>query len=161
MSKKAIEVQNDNDMTSKLINYRWSVAIITVLLICLIGFCVVDKLVNGIKLYDFISITSAILSIVLSVFAILYSYNSMIESSRQWAEINKCVSNIREINSSIESGNKQIVSTIFDIKGQISSIEARQVQSSENNSSSTTSLLKSVQSNNKEASYTDDIFEKF
>lgn len=133
----------------KLLNYRWITFIIVIVLIFVVGAYFIKRITNGETLFEFISVTSAILSIVLSIFAILYSYNSMIESSRQWAEINKYVSNIKEINESIQRSNRQIVQTIFDIKGQVSSIAAHQSHNNVENALKIETLINGKVANNK------------
>ena len=127
-------------MEKRFIHMWWVIGLLVVLLITSIGLGIYRKVVDANVVIDLISFISSLLSIVLSVFAIFYSYFTSIESSQQWGDIKTCVKEMKESTNSIKDNNQQLLSTMIQISGIVKSTESLLKNSSLNSDSNKASI---------------------
>lgn len=65
-------------------------------IIALVSFILCEKTIGADKIMEFISYSSAILSITLSIFAIQYTYTSNVQIQQQFEKINSIADNIHK-----------------------------------------------------------------
>lgn len=143
MAKKAIlhqyTLKANTDGTGEShtsVHFWWVVVIMTVVIITLLALLCTDIIECDRSIRAFLSFTATILSIVLSVFAIMYSYYSMIEAARQWHDVDKAVC---VINASIETISNTILEQlkqIIDINRNLGSMQGKFEENNEINDNS-------------------------
>lgn len=93
----------------KLLNLGWTISILVLITIILISFVFYsDRILEGKKVIEFISTGALILSIILSVIAIQYTYTSNSLIDRRFEDINKAASYIREVARDISQTNSKL-----------------------------------------------------
>ena len=75
-------------------HFWWLFSALSLAIIALVSFILTDRIVNADKIMEYISYASVILSITLSVFAILYTYTSNVQIQQQFEKINLAADNI-------------------------------------------------------------------
>lgn len=108
------------------INKNWIIAILLILLILAVGFILTDRVIQANALYSYLSFTATLLSIILSVVAIMYSYFSTIVNERQMAEVTAAVTEIKATNRNINDNNQRMNDTIIALLEKVSAINAKQ-----------------------------------
>ena len=108
------------------INKNWIIAILLILLILAAGFILTDRVIQANALYSYLSFTATLLSIILSVVAIMYSYFSTIVNERQMAEVTAAVTEIKATNRNINDNNQLMNDTIIALLEKVSAINAKQ-----------------------------------
>lgn len=78
-------------------------------IIALVSFILCEKTIGADKIMEFISYSSAILSITLSIFAIQYTYTSNVQIQQQFEKINSIADNIHKT-----AGNLNLTSGKLD-----------------------------------------------
>ena len=81
-----------------------------------------NQVVNGEKIISYLEFAATLLSIVLSIFAIFYSYFSALEASRQWGDVSTAVKIIENTTATIESNNQMMLATMIAIHGEVNSL---------------------------------------
>ena len=71
----------------------------------------------------YLSFASTLLSIVLSIFAIMYSFYSMQDASRKWNDVDKAVESIRNYTDNIQSNNQQLLDQVISINKNVSHMQ--------------------------------------
>ena len=124
----------------------WVICIMSVVILALLGLVYVVKMEDTEnKIINYVSFVSTLLSIVLSVFAIIYSYTSALEASRQWADVNKAVEVIKESTQNIKENNQTLLQTVISIKGDVKAIGNNSIASNKQNKILTTGLPSNTQ----------------
>lgn len=95
-------------MGTKLLHFWWTISILGVIIIGLVSFILTDKIAGAEKIMDYISYASVILSITLSVFAILYTYTSNVQIQQQFEKINAAATNIQSASDSLITTENQL-----------------------------------------------------
>lgn len=103
----------------KEIHMKWTISLMALAIIVLLAFIFIGQVLCGERIMSYLAFASTLLSIVLSVFAIIYSYFSALEASRQWSDISKAVSVILNTTEHIEDNNKTLLETVITIKGDV------------------------------------------
>lgn len=117
-------------------NSIWVICILGVLLIISIAFNIIGLVSNdgcadfvsgGLSSYivSYISFASTLLSVVLAIVAIIYSFMSTTKGDRQWSQIDSAVTEIRATNQSIQNSEQQMVNAVIDIARKLGAIDAR------------------------------------
>ena len=87
---------NTLDMNTKSPHFWWIISIMAAAIIALVSFILCEKTIGADKIMEFISYSSAILSITLSIFAIQYTYTSNVQIQQQFEKINSIANNIHK-----------------------------------------------------------------
>lgn len=115
-------------------NYYWIISILVLIVIMLLAVLLMDKVFCAERIVKYLNYTSTLLSIVLSIFAILFSYHSSMKLDQQISNINAAVEVIKATNNQIGQSNQTLVSTLFAMHEKLGHLEANQ-PSGNNNSS--------------------------
>lgn len=83
-------------MNTKSPHFWWIISIMAAAIIALVSFILCEKTIGADKIMEFISYSSAILSITLSIFAIQYTYTSNVQIQQQFEKINSIADNIHK-----------------------------------------------------------------
>lgn len=83
-------------MNTKSPHFWWIISIMATTIIALVSFILCEKTIGADKIMEFISYSSAILSITLSIFAIQYTYTSNVQIQQQFEKINSIADNIHK-----------------------------------------------------------------
>lgn len=83
-------------MNTKSPHFWWIISVMGVAIIALVSFILCKQTVGADKIMEFISYSSAILSITLSIFAIQYTYTSNVQIQQQFEKINSIADNIHK-----------------------------------------------------------------
>lgn len=83
-------------MNAKSPHFWWIISIMATAIIALVSFILCEKTIGADKIMEFISYSSAILSITLSIFAIQYTYTSNVQIQQQFEKINSIADNIHK-----------------------------------------------------------------
>ena len=75
-------------------HFWWLISILGVAIIALLAYALTNKISCAEKIMEYISYASILLSITLSIFAILYTYTSNVQIQQQFEKINSAASNI-------------------------------------------------------------------
>lgn len=100
----------------------WVIVIMGLTIIALISFIYCNQKLQGSDIVKYVEFAATLLSIVLSIFAILYSYFSALEASRQWGEINTAVSVMEKTTETIEKNNETLLATVIAIHGEVNAM---------------------------------------
>lgn len=100
----------------------WVMVLMGLTIIALISFVFCNKVLKGSDIIRYVEFAATLLSIVLSIFAILYSYFSALEASRQWGEINTAVSVMEKTTETIEKNNETLLATVIAIHGEVNAM---------------------------------------
>lgn len=84
-------------------HFWWIVCIMGLSIIALVPYILIGRIDNGNKLMEFITAFSTILSIILSIFAIQYTYTSNVQIQQQFEKINSVADDIRSTSSKLNS----------------------------------------------------------
>lgn len=109
-------------LARKHIMMWWVIVLMALTIVALISFIYCNKVLQGSDILKYIEFAATLLSIVLSIFAILYSYFSALEASRQWGEINKAVSVMEKTTETIEKNNETLLATVIAIHGEVNAM---------------------------------------
>lgn len=93
----------------------WSVSILVILVIGLVAYILTYRVMSADILMEYISFASVILSITLSIFAILYTYTSNIEIQRQFDKINSASDRITSTSKELDANLKIILNHLEKI----------------------------------------------
>lgn len=86
-------------------HFWWLISILVLTIIALIAFIITDRIICNVKLMEYISVCSTLLSITLSIFAIQYTYTSNNEIHQQFDKINFAADNIKGTSENLASTN--------------------------------------------------------
>ena len=96
-------------MNTKSPHFWWIISVMGAAIIALTSFVLCERTVGADKVMEFISYSSAILSITLSIFAIQYTYTSNVQIQQQFEKINSVADNIHKA-----AGNLNLTSGKLD-----------------------------------------------
>ena len=108
---------------SKYVNLYWIIGVMSISIVCLVVVVLTKECIDTDVLMTYMSFASTLLSIVLSIFAIMYSYYSTVEMSRQESNINNAVGKIEESIKNINGNNNTLLQTVISIKGDTEAIK--------------------------------------
>lgn len=105
-------------------NFIWVIAILVITLIIVLTLKV-DKISDSSKIVNLIMNFATFLSIVLSIFSILFAYYTSRDTSQQYNAMNKALGEMRETNRSMENNNTQLLNRVNDITNRITSLDTK------------------------------------
>ena len=124
-------VNQEEYVLSKMIKlkmkiYQWKcnavwIAILVVLLFSVFGSFVLLN-IDGDTVIVAITNFSTLLSIILSISSIAYSYSTSHDTARQFAEIDKTVARMEENNEEMKNNNSQMLNLVFTISKEVHSL---------------------------------------
>ena len=107
-------------------NVIWVIVILSMIIVLLLSVILNCYVSDASEILRFLSYTSTILSILLSIFAILFTYFSSMQLDQKIAEIDNAVTEIKAVNNQLSTSNQTLVSTLVSMHEKIGNIEARQ-----------------------------------
>lgn len=90
-------------MNAKSPHFWWIISIMVATIIALTSFILSERICNATKIMEFISYSSAILSITLSIFAIQYTYTSNVQIQQQFEKINAVAESIKNASGELRA----------------------------------------------------------
>ena len=75
-------------MNTKSPHFWWIICLMGLAIIALVAFILSERICEANKIMEFISYSTAIVSITLSIFAIQYTYTSNVQIQQQFEKIN-------------------------------------------------------------------------
>ena len=130
MAKNILNSVNNNiDCESSIksatttVHFWWTLSLMVIIIIILLSLLLTNRLNCDSRIMTFLSFTSTLLSIVLSVFAVMYSFFSMQDASRQWKNVDKAVKVIEAYTNIINGNNQQLLEQVISINRNIGSIQ--------------------------------------
>lgn len=117
-------------MESKYHNFIWLFFIMAIVIIALISFILTYRMFYAYKIMEFISYSSAILSITLSIFAIQYTYTSNVQIQQQFEKINSVADNIRSTSDNLGLTVQKLDQNLEVILNKLDTIDQSQQQMS-------------------------------
>lgn len=116
---------------------KWVAIILLVIIVCiLISIFLSHTIINGDNLLNGIVNFATIVSIILSITSIFYTAFTSRDTSAQFSNIDKAVAIIKENNDKIESNNRTMLQTVFELTKDIAIIKDRTGVQSSNKASS-------------------------
>ena len=107
-------------------NIIWVLVILSMVIILLVAYVLLDRVSCAERIVRYLSYTSTLLSIILSVFAILFSYFSSNQLDKQINDINVAVKEITTTNNQLSQSNQTLVTTLISMHEKLGHIEAIQ-----------------------------------
>lgn len=107
----------EKNSKNNIIHYWWSITLMALLIIFLISFILSERIVKAEKVMEYVSYASVILSITLSIFAIMYTYTSNVQIQGQFEKINNAANNITATSEKLTQTGDTLnnnLSTILD-----------------------------------------------
>lgn len=112
-------------------HFWWLFSICGVLIIFLISFILTHRMLCADKVMEYISYASVILSITLSIFAILYTYTSNVQIQQQFEKINSAANNIATTSDRLTNVGNKLNDNLDIILQQLKSIDGKQTEMSD------------------------------
>lgn len=106
-------------------HFWWLVSILGVTIIALVSFILTCRMLDTVKIMEYISYASVILSITLSIFAILYTYTSNVQI-QQFEKINSAANNIASASDNLTVTGNKLNENLGVILGHLESIDDKQ-----------------------------------
>lgn len=113
-------------MGTKSPHFWWIISLLSVTIIALIAFILTGRIACANIISEYISYASVILSITLSIFAILYTYTSNVQIQQQFEKINSAANSIREASTSLITTNDKLNESLNIIIERLGSIDKSQ-----------------------------------
>lgn len=95
-------------MGTKSPHFWWLISLMGITIIALISYIVTERVICSNRLMEYVSVCSVLLSIILSVFAIQYTYTSNNEIHQQFEKINSVANNIKETSNNLAATNNRL-----------------------------------------------------
>lgn len=114
------------------VNIIWIITVLSIIIVLLFAFILLDRVLCAERIVKYLSYTSTLLSILLSVFAILFSYYSSNKLDLQISEINVAVEEIKATNNLLNQSNQTLVQTLISMHEKLGHIEANQTDGKNN-----------------------------
>ena len=122
------------------IHFWWVISIMAILIIILSSLLYSQLAICEGEIMKLMSFASTLLSIVLSVFAVMYSYYSMQDASRSWGNVSNMLNTIEAYTNNINSFNRQLVDQLIQINRNIGNIQGANTPTNEIQENSLTGL---------------------
>lgn len=123
---------NSSIKNSNSPHFWWLISIFTITIILLISFILTNRMVYADKIMEYISYASVILSITLSIFALLYTYTSNVQIQQQFEKINSAAENITSASDNLKVTTNKFDDNLHTILNRLESIDVRQQEISNN-----------------------------
>lgn len=113
-------------METKSPHFWWIISLLSITIIALMAFILTERTICAHIISEYISYASVILSITLSIFAILYTYTSNVQIQQQFEKINLAANNIREASTSLITTNNKLNESLNTIMERLGNIDKSQ-----------------------------------
>lgn len=113
-------------MRTKSPHFWWIISILIITIIALLSFILTGRITEADVIVDYISFASVILSITLSVFAILYTYTSNVQIQQQFEKINSAATSIHETSQKLISTESKLNELLDTISTRLENIDESQ-----------------------------------
>ena len=107
-------------MKAAKINVIWVISLLVFVVGVLLALIITDQIMCADHLMQYISVISVVLSITLSIFAIMYTYFSNVEMQRQFDKINSAAERISKVSDVITKSNGLLEENVKTIISRIS-----------------------------------------
>lgn len=107
-------------------HFWWLFSILGVIIILLVSYILTCSVSSAYKIMEYISYASVILSVTLSIFAILYTYTSNVQIQQQFEKINSAANNITLTSNNLNVTNTQLNDNLKQILDRLDSISNKQ-----------------------------------
>lgn len=107
-------------------HFWWLISILGLTIIALVSFILTCRMLDAVKIMEYISYASVILSITLSIFAILYTYTSNVQIQQQFEKINSAANNIASVSDNLTITSNKLNENLGVILGHLESIDNKQ-----------------------------------
>lgn len=118
-----VDCENSIKSATTIVHFWWTLSLMVIIIIILLSLLLTNLLNCDSRIMTFLSFTSTLLSIVLSVFAVMYSFFSMQDASRQWRNVDKAVKVIEAYTNTINNNNQQLLDQVISINRNIGSMQ--------------------------------------
>ena len=106
-----------------MIHAKWIIGILLLIIIGLVTFIVNFQVIGKETIINVASLFSTLLSIVLSLIAIYYSFSTSKSTERQLNEVSGCVTKMEEITNGIKNQINMIMNTVIRINATVKSTD--------------------------------------
>ena len=113
-------------MNSRSPHFWWIISLLSSAIIALVAFIFTNRISCSYIIAEYISYASVLLSITLSIFAILYTYTSNVQIQQQFEKINSAANNICEASNSLLSTNEKLNESLNVIMERLGNIDKSQ-----------------------------------
>ena len=113
-------------MSTKSPHFWWIIIVLSSTIIALIAFVLTQRMVDASLIIEYISYASILLSITLSVFAILYTYTSNVQIQRQFEKINSAATSIHSTSNDLISTSRKLRDSLESIMKHLENIDQHQ-----------------------------------
>ena len=130
------QLEREKDKTTSgiaKVNVIWAISILVSFIIFLVVYILCNKVVGADKIINYISNASLLLSIVLSIFAIQYTYYSNIQIQSQFEKINSAASHIEGTSVELSHINRKLDESIEEILQKLGTMDTKMDNLSTNN----------------------------
>lgn len=107
-------------------HFWWLIGVLTIIIIILLTIIITCKVLEPDKIMKGVSNASVLLSITLSIFAILYTYTSNQEIRQQFGKINTVADNITSVSEKLTKTNDDLNKNLGTISDCLTKIENTQ-----------------------------------
>ncbi len=107
-------------------HFWWLFSLLGIAVIILVAYILTCKVVGADMIMEYISYASVILSITLSIFAILYTYTSNTQIQQQFEKINSAANSITSTSSALTATSEQLKGNLDVILKHLESIDDKQ-----------------------------------
>lgn len=107
-------------------HFWWLFSVLGAAIIALISYILTYRMLCADKIMEYISYASVILSITLSIFAILYTYTSNVQIQQQFEKINSAANNITSTSDNLTTTGKKLNENLETILNHLERIDDRQ-----------------------------------
>lgn len=107
-------------------HFWWLISVLGVIIIALVAYIMTEKICCADKIMEYISYASVILSITLSVFAILYTYTSNVQIQQQFEKINSAATSIISTSDKLSTTGSKLNDNLETILSRLDKIDNNQ-----------------------------------
>lgn len=113
-------------MNTKSPHFWWIISLLSSTIIALIAFVLTQRTADASLIIEYISYASILLSITLSVFAILYTYTSNVQIQRQFEKINSAATSIHSTSNDLILTSRKLSDSLESIMEHLENIDQHQ-----------------------------------
>lgn len=107
-------------------HFWWVISVLTTTIIALVSFILSERMAETYKIMEYISFASVLLSITLSIFAILYTYTSNVQIQRQFEKINSAAASITSTSNDLIVTERKLNELLDTISKRLENIDESQ-----------------------------------
>ena len=117
-------------MNTKSPHFWWIISLMGLTIIALVAFILSERICEADKIMEFISYSTAILSITLSIFAIQYAYTSNVQIPQQFEKINTVAESIKNASGELSATSNKLDENLDVILERLEDIDQSQKEMS-------------------------------